>query len=144
MINNTRCQGIDTGYDNDPTSNGVIVCCGMDAGELSAIIHACRSMGASLSTAKDAMILLGNVFEEERKPMKDISLDFELMMREMRLEEIEENRYQQKDHTRPRVRLSVPQTHIRLSVSRPRIRLRMSDSRSGMKGKTIRRRLGKL
>ncbi len=38
-----------------------------------------------------------------------------------------------------RIRLS----RIRLLTTRPRIRLLMSDSRSGVKGKTIKKRMGK-
>lgn len=141
------CQRVDIGSDhlgNLDTSSGTIIAmsCDMGACEL-------RVLAASLSDAslqlREAFQVPVMMFGHRRGNKKH---DFQKLREKLDLLMLktipkEKDGFDGISPNRPRVRLSRARSCIRLS-SRSHVRRPTFDSRSGMKGKTIKRRIGKL
>ena len=145
------CQGFDTGYDEEPGTQEIRDLGGIDflemdfsPVEIRMLAHGFSSMGVSLTEAANALGQLVVVFAEpEHEKLKNLMMNLELTLLPAAHDDLWLIRRDWENQPRTRIRPSRTRIRPLEYRVRPYRNRQMLDSRSGLKGKTIRKRLGK-
>lgn len=141
--------GLDTGFDEEPIEKDIrviLINCDYGGLELKALAHAVGQIkgtfGLSLKEAELCLIDLAAAFQPPKKD-RFIDLYEDLYRLRLYLTPREDWPLILEDDSQTPVRPSRIRPRVNAIPCPPRVRRRMMDSRSGMKGRTTRGRMGK-